>query len=81
MGSTRWQARSPRLARMTTKPNKMARQEIFPQQARLSFSESSGPDSHRQKRPPLRQQFLNCLPDPHGQRSLRPNFSASSFSP
>ncbi len=45
------------------------------------FPKSSGPDSRRQKQPSFRQHFLNRLPDPHGQRSLRPSFSASSLLP
>ena len=49
---------------------------------RVSFvSKSSDPDSHRQKRPDLRQHFFNSLPLPHGQRSLRPNFSSSCLFP
>ena len=47
----------------------------------LLFSKSSDPGSRRQKRPDFRQHFLNRLPLPHGQRSLRPSFSSSSFSP
>jgi hypothetical protein len=46
-----------------------------------SVSKSSGPGSRRQKQPCLRQHFLKHLPDPHGQRSLRPSFSSNSFSP
>ena len=42
----------------------------------ISFSKSSGPVPRRQNRPDLRQHFLNRLPEPHGQRSLRPSFSA-----
>jgi hypothetical protein len=45
------------------------------------FAKSSGPDSRRQKQPDFRQHFLNRLPDPHGQRSFRPNFSVSSLLP
>ena len=44
-----------------------------------SFPESSGRDSSRQKRPALRQQRLNRLPDPHGHRSFRPSFSRQFF--
>ena len=47
----------------------------------LIVSKSSDPDSRRQKRPDLRQQFLNSLRLPHGQRSFRPSFSSSSLSP
>jgi hypothetical protein len=36
---------------------------------------------HRQKRPPLRQQFLKRRVDPHGQRSLLPRRSTNSTSP
>lgn len=46
-----------------------------------SFPKSNGPAQRRQNRPDLRQHFLNRLPLPHGQRSFRPNFSLSSFSP
>jgi hypothetical protein len=46
-----------------------------------AVSKSSGRGWSRQKRPPLRQQCLKSLPEPHGQRSLRPSFSSSSFSP
>lgn len=46
-----------------------------------SFPKSSGPDSLRQKQPFLRQHFLKRLPDPQGQRSLRPSFSSSNLSP
>jgi hypothetical protein len=44
-----------------------------------SFSKSSGPDSRHQKQADFRQHFLNRLPDPHGQRSFRPSFSANSL--
>jgi hypothetical protein len=45
------------------------------------FSKSSRLGSRRQNRPDFRQQRLNRLPEPHGQRSLRPSFSVSSLSP
>ncbi len=48
----------------------------------LSFlSKSSDLGLHHQKRPFFRQHFLNRLPLPHGQRSLRPSFSSRSLSP
>ena len=43
--------------------------------------ESNDPGSRRQNRPLFRQHFLNRLPEPHGQRSFLPNFSANSLSP
>jgi hypothetical protein len=46
-----------------------------------SVSKSSGFDLRRQNRPDWRQQCLNTLPLPHGQRSFRPSFSSSSLSP
>jgi hypothetical protein len=46
-----------------------------------SFSESSHPDPRRQKRPDFKQHFLNIRPDPHGQRSFLPSFSANSLLP
>jgi hypothetical protein len=46
-----------------------------------SLAEKSGCGSFRQKQPDVRQQFLKSLPDPQGQRSLRPSFSSSSLSP
>ena len=49
---------------------------------RMSFlSKSSDLGLHHQKRPLFRQHFLNRLPLPHGQRSLRPSFSSRSLSP
>jgi hypothetical protein len=50
-------------------------------QAYPLFPESSGGGSRRQKQPDLRQQRRKRLPDPHGQRSLRPSFSDSSLLP
>ena len=51
-------------------------------QARSSlFPEKSSRGSRRQKRPFDRQHRLNFLALPHGQRSFRPSFSSSSFSP
>ncbi len=48
----------------------------------MSFlSKSSDLGLHHQKRPLFRQHFLNRLPLPHGQRSLRPSFSSRSLSP
>ena len=47
----------------------------------LFVSKSSDPAGRHQKRPDLRQHFLNRLPLPQGQRSLRPSFSSSSLSP
>lgn len=48
----------------------------------LSFlSKSSDLGWHHQKQPLFRQHFLNRLPLPHGQRSLRPSFSSRSLSP
>jgi len=35
----------------------------------------------RRNRPEVMQHFLKSLPEPHGQGSLRPSFSTSSFSP
>ena len=46
-----------------------------------SVSKSNRPGSRRQNRPHFRQHFLNRLPEPHGQRSFLPSFSASSLSP
>ena len=42
---------------------------------------SNGQSPGRRKQPVARQHFLNRFPDSHGQRSLRPSFSVSSFSP
>lgn len=42
---------------------------------------SNGPGWNRQKQPFFRQQRLNRRPLPQGQRSFRPSFSSSSFSP
>ena len=47
----------------------------------FSFSKSSGLARNHQKRPDLRQHFLNRLPLPQGQRSFRPSFSSNSLSP
>jgi hypothetical protein len=48
---------------------------------RSSFPKNSGPDSRRQKQLDFRQHFLKRLPEPHGQRSFRPNFSTSCLVP
>jgi hypothetical protein len=45
------------------------------------FTAKTTCDSRRQNNPFLRQQRLNRLPEPQGQRSFRPNFSSSSLSP
>src|SRR5204863_1962566 len=47
----------------------------------LSLSKSTDSGLRHQRRPDFRQHFLKRLPDPHGQRSLRPSFSASSLQP
>jgi hypothetical protein len=47
----------------------------------FSFPKSSGHGSRRQKQPAFKQHFLKRLPDPHGQRSFLPSFSASSLLP
>src|SRR5207249_5737227 len=45
-----------------------------------SRSEKRNRGSRRQKRLDFRQQHLNSLLEPHGQRSFRPSFSSSSLS-
>src|SRR4051812_26108075 len=47
----------------------------------MSLSKSSDLDRRHQKQPDFMQHFLKRLPDPHGQRSLRPSFSLSSLPP
>ena len=46
-----------------------------------SFPESKSRGLRRRNRPDGRQQFRKRLPEPQGQRSFRPSFSASSLSP
>lgn len=49
--------------------------------ATCSLPESNDPGSRRRNRPFFMQHFLNRLPEPHGQRSFLPSFSANSLSP
>jgi hypothetical protein len=68
----------PRQERSHDNDNKCAGEVGLPRFRLLAEKSDSG--AYHQSGRRRRQHFLSLRPEPHGQRSLRPSFSTSSFS-